>query len=261
MEFEGKLRAAAIMLPAPIRLAVYGLLSNTLGSLTPTEFLPQGELIVARQKGRDIAFPNPIPLINHSHIVFDYVEWLNHKYSLPGFVEVEAGDVVVDCGAYVGGFSMSVAGIAKEVHGFEPAPLNFACLQRNLSAFASARVNNMGLFSKTQTMVLNVSASAVEHSLLRPDDGPPLSQREIPVMTLEDYCRERGLPGLDFVKIEAEGVELEIYDGLGAIKPRKLAIDVSPERDGQSPAATFYEKLTRDGYKVQQRGAVMFARL
>ena len=83
---------------------------------------------------------------------------------------------------------------------------------------------------------------------------------EIQVITLADYCRMHGVDRLDFVKIEAEGVELEVFAGLGTIRPRKFAIDVSPERDGQSPAEEFRTRLEAQGYKVRQRAHVMFAR-
>jgi hypothetical protein len=62
------------------------------------------------------------------------------------------------------------------------------------------------------------------------------------------------------VKIEAEGVELEVFEGLEAIRPRKLAIDVSPERDGESPAAEFRIRLARMNYEFRQRANVLFAR-
>src|SRR5690349_22089033 len=39
------------------------------------------------------------------------------------------------------------------------------------------------------------------------------------------------------------GVELEVFDGLGDMLPRKLAIDVSPERNGESPADEFQSRL------------------
>jgi len=93
-----------------------------------------------------------------------------------------------------------------------------------------------------------------------PDDGPPIEVREIHVTTLRDYCAAMNVSRLDFVKIEAEGVELEVFDGLGDLRPRKLAIDVSPERNGESPADEFRVRLEAGGYSVRQRQHVMFAR-
>jgi FkbM family methyltransferase len=196
-----------------------------------------------------------------SLIIFGYTEWLERKYCLPGFVEVERGDVVIDCGAYVGGFSINAANVASQVHAFEPEGRNFSCLSYNLCGRDNVVLNEVGLYSETRRMGLNVSSSSVEHSLLAPDDGEITGVREIGVVTLRDYLQSHGLSGLDFLKLEAEGVELEVFDGLHDIKPKKLAIDVSPERNGESPASDFCERLVSLGYDVRQRGHVMFARV
>jgi FkbM family methyltransferase len=261
LHMEARLRAEAARLPEQSRLVLYEIISSCLASFMPTTFVLEEGMIIANQSQRKIAFPSPIPLVKLSHIVFGYEDWLNRKYRLPEFVEVEPGDVVVDCGAYVGGFTISAARIAKEVHAFEPDEVNFRCLERNFIDAANVVLNNVGLYFKNMTMKLNISASSVEHSLLMPDDGPPVAVREIKVCCLKDYCVSRGIQRLDFVKIEAEGVELEVFDGLEGISPQKLAIDVSPERNGESPADEFRDRLSARGYIVRQRGHVMFARI
>jgi FkbM family methyltransferase len=205
-----------------------------------------------------IAFPDPVPLVKLSHILFGYRAWQERK--LPGFVEVEPGDVVVDCGAYVGGFTLSAAEKASAVHAFEPERANFACLARNFDGRANVVLNRCALYDATGETRLNVSESSVEHSLLAPDDGTVLRTEAVEMVRLDDYCRRVGLDRLDFVKIEAEGVELEVFDGLGDLRPRKLAIDVSPERNGESPAEAFSERLMATGYEIRQRGHVMFGR-
>lgn len=69
---------------------------------------------------RDIACPRPIPLVVLGQLLFGYEEHLRRKYCLPGFVEVKAEDIVIDGGAYVGGFSLSPALIAREMHALYP---------------------------------------------------------------------------------------------------------------------------------------------
>jgi FkbM family methyltransferase len=260
LRLEAIMRAEAAKLPEDARLTLYGTLSSSDPGFAATTFVLDAVTTCARQRGGEIAFPRPVPLVKLSHILFGYEEWLRRKYCLPGFVEVEPGDVVVDCGAYVGGFSLSAARVARELHAFEPEQRNFACVLRNLTGFSNATANNAGLYCETKTASLNLSASSVEHSLLMPDDGAPVGVADVQVVTLEDYCASRGINRLDFVKIEAEGVELEVFAGLGALRPRKLAIDVSPERNGESPAEEFRALLQAAGYEVRQRGYVMFAR-
>lgn len=260
-EMEFRFRAETALLPQPSRLVLYSIFSACLPSFTPTAFRIADGMVIARQKSRDIAFPDPLPLVKLSHIIFGYEEWLRRKYCLPGFVEVSPGDVVVDCGAYVGGFSIGAARVAAQVHAFEPEAVNFACLARNFRGVGNIVLNQAGLYSETRRIGLNISASSVEHSLLMPDDGNVIEVREIEVTTLRDYLDQHGIAQLDFLKLEAEGVELEIFDGLRGILPRKIAIDVSPERNGESPADDFCGRLIPLGYKILLRGNVMFARL
>lgn len=193
-------------------------------------------------------------------LAFGYEEWLRRKYCLPGFVEVQPGDVVVDCGAYVGGFSLSASRVASQVHAFEPDARNAQCARRNLAGRSNVRVVESGLYDRSEEMLFNISSNSVEHSFLQPDDNIVVETRRVKVVSLADYARSDRIERFDFVKIEAEGVELEVFSGLEDIRPRQLAIDVSAERNGQSPAREFRSLLEGRGYEVRQRGSVMFAR-
>lgn len=258
---EKRLRAVAALLPEPRRLELYSALSACVESFATTDFVIERDCVIARQCGREIAFPRPVPMVKLSLIAFGYEEWLRRKYCLPGFVEVQPGDVVVDCGAYVGGFSLSAAKLAAQLHVFEPERRNASCARRNLSGLGHVHVLERGLYDHSGEMTLNVSASSVEHSLLEPDDGVVVETRPVEVVALADYARANAIERFDFVKIEAEGAELEVLAGLGEMRPPRLAVDVSPERNGQSPAAEFRIRLEALGYEVRQRKQVMFARL
>jgi FkbM family methyltransferase len=261
LEQEKRFRKIAASLPEPERLELYSVLSTCVPSFAPTSFRIEDGLVIANQGGREIAFPAPLPMVKLCLITFGYEEWLARKSCLPGFVEVQPGDVVVDCGAYVGGFSLSAAKLAREVHAFEPDAKNALCARRNLAGLSNVHVLECGLYDRSDEMQLNISASSVEHSLLQPDDDTVVETRLIPVVSLADYARRNAIEQFDFVKIEAEGTELEVFDGLEDMRPSRLAIDVSPERNGQSPAADFRTRLEPLGYEVRQRGQMLFGRL
>jgi FkbM family methyltransferase len=159
----------------------------------------------------------------------------------------------------VGGFSLSASKVAKAVHLFEPDSANFNSIEKNFRSIRNATLNQMGLYNSNARLLLNISTSSVEHSFLTPDNKSVVRQEEVAVTRLDTYCMEHGIQSLDFLKIEAEGAELEVHEGLGDIRPRKLAVDVSPERDGLSPAAEFRRRLAAQGYQTRQRGHVLFA--
>lgn len=256
---ENSIRKRCVNLPAKRIETIYSVFTALMPSLVTTTFQQETNAVIVRQQGQDIAFPKPLPLIKYSHISFGYKEILKRKYSLPGFVEVTPGDVVVDCGAFVGGFSLSACEIASEVHIFEPSAENVAAIRRNFDGKRHVHVNSCGLFDAEKEVTINLSSSAVEHSLLEPDEGTLVSSEKISVRRLDSYFSEQTSQP-DFVKIEAEGVEIEVFDGLGALRPAKIAIDVSPERNGESPAEILQQKLESIGYEHQRRLNMLFAR-
>ena len=218
-----------------------------------------GQQVVARQHGRAIAFPAPLQRENHRTILMGYAESLGGKYQDEGWCEVEPGDVVVDCGAYVGGFALSVAGIASRLVLIEPAPANHACCVANLAPHAGATVIQAGLFDRSGTLPLRLSRSGVDHSLLEPDRGDTGITVEVEILRLDDLAQRLKLDRIDFFKLEAEGAEIEAIDGMGDLRPRKIAIDAGPERYGESPMPQLTAMLAERGYETRARGNVLNA--
>jgi len=225
-----------------------------------TDFVLANQVIV-RQSGRDMHFPRPLNRENHRTILTGYLEVLHGKYQKPGFCEVHPGDTVVDCGAYVGGFARSVASVAGRVILVEPAPANLSCCIANLSGFDRARVVQAGLFNASGTFELRLSHRDVDHSLLAPDRGATGESLTVPTYRLDDLAQTLGLDRVDFFKLEAEGAEIEAIEGMGALRPRNIAIDAGPERFGESPAPQLTNMLIQRGYEVAQTGNTLFARL
>lgn len=257
---ERKIRKAASSLEERARINLYKKFSLSHPSLKATDFILEKTKTIIIQNNTQIYFPRPLPLIKFSHIIFGYEEWLTRKYTLPGFLEIEPEDIAVDCGTYVGGFSLGAAKVAKELHIFEPDISNFDCILKNMKFFNNVKLNNLGLYNVSKEINFNISDSSVEHSILKPDNGKILDVRKIKVKSLKDYAEENSIKKYDFLKIEAEGVELEVFEGLKDLLPQKIAVDVSPERNGKSPINEF--KLILDKkYHLRQRGHVLFAKL
>lgn len=233
-------------------------LSTTHRAWVPTTFELTDQVIV-RQNDAEIHFPRPMQRENHRTILRGYLESLCGKYQMEGFCEVAEGDVVVDCGAYVGGFARSVAPIAGSFVLIEPAPDNHACCVNNFKQFPNTTVLQAGLFDKTQTFRLQLSASDVDHSFLTPDRGITGESIEVSAKRLDDLARELGIDHIDFFKLEAEGAEIEAIAGMGDLRPAKIAIDAGPERYGESPAPQLTETLEGYGYEVRQSGQTLCA--
>lgn len=211
-------------------------------------------------KDHTIFFPNPIPIWDLFFIAYGYQKWLYRKYILPEFIEINEGDIVVDCGGFVGGFSMLSSYVAEKIYIFEPDKTNFRCLQMNFKNQDNVILINAGLYNKTMKINFNISDSAVEHSILEPDDGKIKESIEIQVYKLSDFVKEHSINKIDFCKIEAEGVEPEILQGALDLNIPKLAIDCSPERKGLSPFDEITSTLTKYGYETKRHGWVLLAK-
>jgi hypothetical protein len=66
---------------------------------------------------------------------------------------------------------------------------------------------------------------------------------------------------IDFLKVEAEGSEIEVLQGIGNVDVRKIAVDCSPERNQESPAEKIRLQLEALNFKVVRRGWNLYAKL
>lgn len=241
-------------------LAACATLSRSLATFTPFSFELEEDIVRIIQGESVIAFPRPIPSVKFTLLVYGYLRWLERKYTLPGFCEVEVGDNVIDCGAYVGGFGLSIEDKASRIDFFEPASDNYNCLQLNIREFANTFAHPTGLYSDSGTKKFNISESSVEHSFLTPDHGATDESVEVDIVRLDSFAWEKGIKQIDFLKIEAEGSEIEVYQGVGDLPVKKIAVDVSPERDGKSPSEYLKRTLASKGYEVRIRENVLFGK-
>jgi len=132
---------------------------------------------------------------------------LGNAYFLSG-IDFKDGDVVFDCGANTGDLKLwfEVNGLAVEYVGFEPSPIEFSCLKKNV---APATVHNVGLWNDDGEMTFYVSSQGADSSLIE----PPEFDEKITVATrkLAAFVDRR----IKLLKLEAEGAEPEILEGLG----------------------------------------------
>jgi len=127
-----------------------------------------------------------------------------------------AGFVVVDVGANVGVYSLKAAkevGDEGLVVAVEPF-LETACrLSKNaqLNGFRNLRVRNIAVGASTQQVQLYLNnARPNSFSLLRNGTADSISVLSV---SLDDLCNWEHLARLDYLKIDAEGMESQILAG------------------------------------------------
>ena len=127
--------------------------------------------------------------------------------------------MVVDAGGNIGSFALYAANKARlgRVVSLEPIEDNYRLLVANV---ALNRVDNVS--AKRAALVAHQGPARVYlssygsggHSLLRDLAQQSQAFEEVPGVTLEDVFDEYQLPRCDFLKLDCEGAEFEILQGL-----------------------------------------------
>lgn len=168
-----------------------------------------------------------------------------------------AGQTVLDLGAYAGGatyhFSRAV-GLDGRVFAFEPDPTSFECLVKNIALHELANVVplRLGVWSESGRVAFQAEGnmgSAVVEAADRSSD----SRQWIDVVSLTDFCRERAIERVDFVKMDVEGSEAPILGASGDFIRRyrpSMIIEVHRVRGIRSDADVT-RILAAHGYSVE----------
>ena len=136
-------------------------------------------------------------------------------------------DIVVDIGAGIGEFSVWCCDAGAQVIAFEPDPLAFACLERNLAPCENVRALPVALWKERADLRLHGSRDTSASSLV--EDGKANGRlTDVAAWPLDGVRALAELPVIDFMKIDGEGVEPEILaGGIRTLRrTRVLAVDV-----------------------------------
>jgi len=138
---------------------------------------------------------------------------------------VKPGMTAFDVGANYGIYTLMLARLAgaANVHAFEPERWNFYRLRCNLTIneVGPLHAHNWAVAHESGQVRLNVFGPEDHgwHSLGRPclDLGDriakPRETRTVEAVALDDYCRAREIERIDFLKVDVEGAELEVFQG------------------------------------------------
>jgi len=141
---------------------------------------------------------------------------------------LKQGDIFVDVGAHVGYFTIlasKMVGNTGKVYAFEPCPRNYSVLLKNIRA---NKLTNVVTINKAAS---NVSSEADFYnydsrhwalSSLCPERNKPYQSKSLVVsgstkvktVRLDDYFNKLNVMP-DMIKIDVEGAEPEVIEGLG----------------------------------------------
>jgi FkbM family methyltransferase len=194
--------------------------------------------------------------------VIKHLDWeqaVQKVYDHPN-VRVRRGDVVIDCGAHIGGFTrVALQAGARRVVAIEPETLNLRALRRNLEPeLASGRVTlvEKGVWDLSGKLPLHRSDVGDSHSLVASVTGP--GDQTIEVTTLDALAEALKLERVDFIKMDIEGAERRALRGARQLLRRhgpRLAISAYHQKgDPAAIAGIVWE--ARPEYLVESKDLV-----
>jgi len=131
---------------------------------------------------------------------------------------VRPGDVVLDVGANIGLWAMGAAqraGGSGSVHAFEPAAENYERLRAHvdLNVLRNVRCDRRGI-SDNSGSALIYGASNGNSGMASLVCHPGVDRPEpVELTTLDDYRAEQVIERVNFLKVDVEGAELQVFRG------------------------------------------------
>jgi len=142
--------------------------------------------------------------------------------------------VFLDVGANVGTIALLLRRTfpAAEIWAFEPNRAAYDILSERASGQRVTCVNiGLGNARRTETLYLPAdvgrSSSATTHRKLLEDFHHTADVREVrfEMHTLDQFCSERGIRAIDFLKVDTEGSELAVLEGArGLLSRNKVGV-------------------------------------
>lgn len=178
---------------------------------------------------------------------------------------IQPGDTVLDVGAHVGYFTLIAArsiGPQGHVYAFEPEPDNYKLLIQNLelNGYRNITPVRMAVSNRVGSSLLFSSGlDNGQHSLCR--TGRPERRRQIvETTTLDAFLEAQGWPNVEMIKIDIEGAEPLVLDGMSRLLSRqtklKMVVEFCPvvlKATGVDPRE-FLGRLTALGFKLYTYG-------
>jgi len=132
---------------------------------------------------------------------------------------IREGDIVVDCGAHVGMFTIKAAKRASLVISIEPAKENLLCLLENVRRHNLKNVIVVGKALSDRAgeserfWVGKRSGTSQLASISKPPE--PIDHEEtVEVETLDNILSRLKVQRIDLLKVDVEGAELKVLRGL-----------------------------------------------
>jgi FkbM family methyltransferase len=184
---------------------------------------------------------------------------MNQKYFSNEYISLEPDDTVFETGSYMGATTQIAAEQAKQVYAIEPSPRNINCLKYNLQDYKNVKIIECAAWNEETDLEMNYGTIPSKDSLFTPLYGSNNMKVSVPATTIAEIANQNNVSDIDFLKVEAEGAEPEIIQGIKDIIVRKIAVDCGPERNGEPVEEEVEKLLSEMGYSIEKEDRYIYA--
>ena len=175
--------------------------------------------------------------------------------------------VIFDVGANDGETAESILEEfpSSRLFAFEPFHECFNILKGKFRNLPNVTVENLALGEEVTRKTLNVFNGNRMNSLLSLDPSPEnmmrdnfheVSKREIIVSTLDSYCQSKGVNGIDILKVDTQGYDLNVLRGAQNLFANRnirsilLEVNFVPMYQNQPSFSDLHSYLTEKQFKL-----------
>ena len=168
----------------------------------------------------------------------------------------EDGEIVLDVGANIGLYTVRASrlvGSQGKVIAIEAEPANFDALLFNLKLNQANNVIPLNLAAWNQEAMLDLHLfdCTQSHSLVSVPEKAHLSSVKVKARTLDKVLAELGIESVDWIKIDVEGAEVEVLQGLEKTMSRSPNLKLLLEVHTNETAEKCLSLLKKRGYEIR----------
>jgi FkbM family methyltransferase len=147
---------------------------------------------------------------------------------------INPGMTILDIGAHVGYYTLLAARLAGSdgrVFSFEPDQDNYALLVHNvqLNGYDNVTTVNQAVSDKSSSRTLFISALDNGRHSMYHQRQPESGSITVSATTADDYFGEINWPEIDLIKLDVEGSELDVINGMTELLKRSPAAKIIME--------------------------------
>lgn len=224
--------------------------ANSRGYIESMRSDPEGTTVTLRGVERALHWPAGQPLYPLYMVLTEALDARNWHYYEVAETRVTPDDVVADCGAAEGIFTLLVQARARHVYAIEPSPLWTASLRRTFADAPNVTVLAVAVGAEPRQAFLSGGALDSTVSVQGADRA-----HAVQVETIDRLFADRDRP-LTYLKADLEGFELEMLAGaertISRYRP-KIAITTYHRAEHASQIAAFLHRV-EPRYRLRTKG-------